>query len=187
MPQLLVFNGAALAAHDPGDGRVLWRQPWPRGTENVSQPVLLPGDRVFLASGYDVGARVFEVSQAGGGLQARTVWESRGLKAKFTNLVFHDGYIFGLDDGVLTCLDPATGETAVPADYSALGGLLIVVALITFIVPLITILAVQRSPFRTALAPLRTSLHDHGRWTWHEILAAHPTARYRCVIRMGDS
>jgi hypothetical protein len=45
--------------------------------------------------------------------------------------------------------DPATGKTEVPADYSALGELLIVVALITFILPLITILAVQRSPLRT--------------------------------------
>jgi outer membrane protein assembly factor BamB len=108
--QLLVFNGAALSAHDPGDGRVLWRQPWPRGTENVSQPVLLPGDRVFLASGYDVGARLFEVSAASGSLQARTVWESRGLKAKFTNVVLHDGYLYGLDDGILVCLDPADGS-----------------------------------------------------------------------------
>ena len=46
-------------------------------------------------------------------------------------------------------LDPATGTPDVPADYSQLGGLLIVVALITFALPLITILAVQRSPLRT--------------------------------------
>lgn len=32
------------------------------------------------------------------------------LKAKFTNLVFLDGYVYGLDDGVLTCLDPTNGE-----------------------------------------------------------------------------
>ena len=38
------------------------------------------------------------------------VWESPRLKAKFTNPVLHDGFVYGLDDGVLVCLDPANGE-----------------------------------------------------------------------------
>ena len=32
------------------------------------------------------------------------------MKAKFTNVVHHDGYIYGLDDGVFVCLDPADGQ-----------------------------------------------------------------------------
>ena len=31
-------------------------------------------------------------------------------EGEFTNLVLYGGYVFGLDDGVLVCLDPATGE-----------------------------------------------------------------------------
>jgi outer membrane protein assembly factor BamB len=30
--------------------------------------------------------------------------------SKFTNLVVHDGFVYGLDDGVLACVDPGTGE-----------------------------------------------------------------------------
>tara|TARA_R110002110_G_scaffold369898_1_gene579895 strand:- start:139 stop:1767 length:1629 start_codon:yes stop_codon:yes gene_type:complete len=45
--------------------------------------------------------------------------------------------------------DRATGTVSVPADYANLGWLLIVVAVITVGVPLITIYAVQRSPFKT--------------------------------------
>lgn len=45
--------------------------------------------------------------------------------------------------------DRATGTVSVPADYGNLGWLLIVVAVITVGVPLITIYAVQRSPFKT--------------------------------------
>ncbi|MDX1485067.1 MAG: hypothetical protein R3229_11345 [Alphaproteobacteria bacterium] len=45
--------------------------------------------------------------------------------------------------------DRATGTIETPADYSELGWLLITVALITFLVPLVTIWIVQRSPFRT--------------------------------------
>jgi outer membrane protein assembly factor BamB len=32
------------------------------------------------------------------------------LKAKFTNLVYRDGFIYGLDDGIMVCLDANTGE-----------------------------------------------------------------------------
>ena len=32
------------------------------------------------------------------------------MKAKFTNVVYRDGFIYGLDDGVLVCLDVESGE-----------------------------------------------------------------------------
>jgi outer membrane protein assembly factor BamB len=38
------------------------------------------------------------------------VWETPRLKAKFTNPVLHDGFVYGLDDGVLVCMDVTTGE-----------------------------------------------------------------------------
>jgi outer membrane protein assembly factor BamB len=40
----------------------------------------------------------------------REVWVNRNLKPKFTNLVEHDGFLYGLDEGILVCLDLATGE-----------------------------------------------------------------------------
>jgi outer membrane protein assembly factor BamB len=110
-PQILIFNNAALVAHSPVDGRVLWQQGWASETEKVSQPVPLSGDRVFLSSGYGVGCRLFQVS---GGpadrFEVGTLWETRRLKAKFTNVVHRNGYMYGLDDGVLVCLDLTDGE-----------------------------------------------------------------------------
>jgi outer membrane protein assembly factor BamB len=109
--QILIFNDGGLVAHDPMDGRVLWETGWPAETQKVSQPLPLPRDRVYLSSGYGIGGRLFEVARGGGGgLTVRTVWESRGLKAKFTNVVHRDGYLYGLDDGVLVCLDLENGE-----------------------------------------------------------------------------
>ncbi len=46
-------------------------------------------------------------------------------------------------------VDRATGVVDVAADYSQLGWLLIVVALITFLAPLITIALIQLSPLKT--------------------------------------
>ena len=45
--------------------------------------------------------------------------------------------------------DPETGKVTTPQDYSELGMLLITVALITTLVPLITVWAIQNSRFRT--------------------------------------
>jgi hypothetical protein len=45
--------------------------------------------------------------------------------------------------------DRATGTIETPADYSALGWLLIVVAVIAIAAPLLTIVLVQLSPLRT--------------------------------------
>jgi outer membrane protein assembly factor BamB len=100
-----------VVAHAPDDGRVLWEYPWPGQTERAFQPVVLPDDRVFVSTGYGVGAKLLHVQRdAENNLVVELLWESRGLKAKFTNVVYSGGFLYGLDDGILVCLDPETGE-----------------------------------------------------------------------------
>lgn len=110
-PQILIFNYGSVVAHDPSDGQVLWQHPWPNTTECIAQPVPLPGDRLFVSSGYGIGCKLFQIARdADNQLTAALVWETPRLKAKFTNVVHRDGYIYGLDDGVLVCLDLADGQ-----------------------------------------------------------------------------
>jgi outer membrane protein assembly factor BamB len=110
-PQILMFNQGSVAAHDPETGAVLWEQAFPSEQPNVAQPVPLPGDRVLLSAGYGIGAKLYRVAtKDDGGFESRFVWESPRLKSKFANMVVHGGFVFGLDDGVLTCLDPESGE-----------------------------------------------------------------------------
>ena len=57
------------------------------------------------------GPRVLLVAhEGGGGINPVAVWESPRLKAKFTTIVVRDTFAYGLDDGVLVCLDLETGE-----------------------------------------------------------------------------
>jgi outer membrane protein assembly factor BamB len=110
-PQIVIFNQGSVAGHDPDTGALLWEHPWPSEQPNVAQPLPLGGDRLLFSAGYGVGSKVFAIASDGStGLHATLEWESPRLKSKFANLVFHDGFVYGLDDGVLTCLDPATGE-----------------------------------------------------------------------------
>lgn len=108
--QYLLFNGDALAGYDAGDGAELWRYPWPPGSEPVSQPIPLDGGRVFLSSGYGIGARLIQVDSDGEKFAARQLWSSLKMKAKFTVIVHREGYFYGLDDGVLACIDVEQGE-----------------------------------------------------------------------------
>ena len=108
IPQILIFNRGQIAAHHPATGKMIWDYSWPKGTECVAQPVVLAGDRVFISSGYGIGCRLLQIKPGEeNSLQAALIWETRRLKAKFTNVVYHNGYIYGLDDGVLVCLDLA--------------------------------------------------------------------------------
>lgn len=109
--QILIFNQNNVAAHDPASGQILWQQAWPGGSECVAQPIPLPGDRVFVSSGYGIGCKLFQIQRGeNGDLHASLIWETNRLKAKFTNLVYREGYIYGLDDGILVCIDLANGE-----------------------------------------------------------------------------
>jgi outer membrane protein assembly factor BamB len=109
--QILILNGASVAGHDAETGALLWEQPWPGTQPNVPQPLPLPDDRVLFSAGYGVGSKLYEIGGAPDGrLSARLVWESPRLKAKFTNVFFHGGFVYGLDDGVFACLDPRDGQ-----------------------------------------------------------------------------
>jgi outer membrane protein assembly factor BamB len=94
------------------DGKVLWEIPW-RVLHNqmpIAQPVLLSTNRFLLSAGYFTGCEAVEVIRSTSGFNARTVWQNKNLKNKFTSSVFWQGYIYGLDEDILTCLDAATGE-----------------------------------------------------------------------------
>lgn len=109
--QIVVLNLHHLTGHDPTTGRVLWKDRWPDRPEKVSQPVVLGGDRIFASMGYGVGGRLVRIARRpDGGFEAELKWETRRLKAKFTQVVEHEGFLYGLDEGVLVCLDPADGE-----------------------------------------------------------------------------
>lgn len=94
----------------PDGGQVLWEAPWrTQSGINVAQPLVLDGDRVFVSSGYGVGAGLFRIVRNGGTFAATEVWRTNRMKNQFTSSVFHAGHIYGLDESILACLDAETG------------------------------------------------------------------------------
>ena len=108
--QILIF-ASRVSAHDVVSGQILWDYPWPGGHPHIAVPVILPGDRVLISSGYGTGSELLQIKKADDGKwSAARIWKSIRLKAKFTNVVYRDGFIYGLDDGILVCLDAADGS-----------------------------------------------------------------------------
>jgi outer membrane protein assembly factor BamB len=110
--QILVLAARRLVSITPEAGELLWEYPWPTANDiNCSQPVILsPGNRVLLSSGYGHGAALLEVTANDGRFATRLLWENTRLKNRFSSSVEHDGFLYGLDENILTCLDAATGD-----------------------------------------------------------------------------
>lgn len=109
--QILSVNAGSVTGHDPANGRELWNFPWPGDFPKASQPVALSSDRVFASAGYGVGCALLELGGSEGGpLRATEIWRNQNMKTQFTNVVVRDGFAYGLDDGILACIDLATGE-----------------------------------------------------------------------------
>jgi outer membrane protein assembly factor BamB len=110
--QILVFSASRVMGLTPDRGDVLWEYPWKTDYDvNAGQPIVIGDNRVFVSSGYGGGAAVVELTrQDSGGFQVREVWRNIRMKNQFTSSVLHEGFIYGLDESILACLDAATGE-----------------------------------------------------------------------------
>jgi outer membrane protein assembly factor BamB len=109
--QVVIFNQATVIGHDAASGEVLWSYPVPSEQPNVTTPVVLDEESLFISAGYGIGGtRLLIESEAGGGYSVDKVWATPRLKSKFANVILFRGFLYGLDDGVLVCLDPVDGE-----------------------------------------------------------------------------
>jgi outer membrane protein assembly factor BamB len=107
--QILTATATRVVGLDPASGKLLWDYPWTTDYDiNSSQPILVGPSRFVISAGYGHGAALVDV--AGGA--AKTVWENKKLKNKFNSSVILDGYIYGFDEAIFTCINAATGETA---------------------------------------------------------------------------
>ncbi len=108
--QVVIFNDPGIAAHDPISGKVLWSFPWKYRYPKITMPILIKTNQVLLSSGYGAGAELIEVNQTNSQWVTKSLWKSNRLKSKFGNLIYWQEFIYGLDDGILACINPETGQ-----------------------------------------------------------------------------
>jgi outer membrane protein assembly factor BamB len=114
--QIIVVNEGWVTGHRASDGQVLWEFPWADkddGSASCPQPVPLEGDRLFLSKGYGVGCSLLSIQRDDGGIFSATpLWQppiKKVMKTKFSNVLVRDGFVYGLDDVLLECIELETG------------------------------------------------------------------------------
>ena len=109
--QVLAFNDGSVSAHDPATGATLWEKSWGNGNVVCASPVIVETNRILFSSGYGVGAELIEISRASTNrLSAKLVWKSIRMKSKFAHMFARGENLYGLDDGILACVNLADGS-----------------------------------------------------------------------------
>jgi outer membrane protein assembly factor BamB len=110
VPQFLIVSSTRLVGMSLDRHHVLWEFPWSTDPDaNAVQPIVIGDQRVFYSSGYGTGAVVIELTKAGEGFSVREVWRNIRMKNRQSSSVLYDGFIYGLDEGILACIEASTG------------------------------------------------------------------------------
>ena len=112
--QIVVVTARRVVGLTVNLGALLWEFPWvtSNGPPNISMPVAVGGNQLFLSAGYGHGGALIEVTGPEERLSARERWRTTRMKNRFAASVVHDGHIYGLDESILAALDAETGELA---------------------------------------------------------------------------
>src|SRR5262249_18492891 len=107
---MLGANGAAAVA--PATGARLWGAKWDSPVTIVQPSVI--GERDILittsASSGGEGVRRLSIAHSGGKWSAEERWTSTGLKPYFNDYVVHQGFAYGFDGSILSCIDLSDGS-----------------------------------------------------------------------------
>lgn len=107
---VLMLSNDGLVLVEPGTGQVRLNYEWKFSGYRALQPRVVGEDTVLLGTPMNVGTRAIRITKVEGKLMAEELWTSRNLKPDFSDMVSHQGYLYGNDGGFLTCLDLKTGD-----------------------------------------------------------------------------
>ena len=128
--QIVIVNEKTITGHDVQTLKVLWSIPWEGGSSsNASSPQTqqISADQLFVTKGYNIGGMLFQVTCEGTIWTAKKIWHnSLVLRGKLSNHVIAGDHAYGLDDGILECVDLKTGKKLWKGGRYELGQLLLV-------------------------------------------------------------
>jgi outer membrane protein assembly factor BamB len=109
--QVIIYGGNGPVGHDLESGAELWRFKWQNDPKvNAAIPTRVDESSLLISCGYAVGSALLRFSLEGETWKVTSDWESKRLKLKFNAPVRKGDYVYGLDEGILTCIDLKTGK-----------------------------------------------------------------------------
>jgi outer membrane protein assembly factor BamB len=106
----MTFTAAAGVGVRASDGRLMFRYPnAANGVANVATPIF-SNNRVFFSSAYGTGGGLLDLTAQNGEVKAKEAYFTRNMKNHHGGIVLVDGYLYGFNDAILTCLEFSTGK-----------------------------------------------------------------------------
>jgi outer membrane protein assembly factor BamB len=110
--QYVNFTSAGVVGVRASDGQPMWGQKESsNGTANCSAPVAFD-NQIFTASGYGTGGALFQLQSRGGMTSSQAVFTTRDMKNHHGGMVALDGFLYGCDEQILTCINLRNGQIA---------------------------------------------------------------------------
>jgi outer membrane protein assembly factor BamB len=93
--QVVGVGAKTVFGFNPDNGTLLWSSPHEviNGL-TVSTPVWAPGNLLFVAAAYGVGARALELHRSDGKTTAKELWHDPHLELHVGTAILHDGWIY---------------------------------------------------------------------------------------------
>ena len=106
----MTFTAGAGVGVRASDGKLMWQYDRAaNGTANITTPLFFD-NKVFFSSGYGTGAGLVQLSAQNGSVSANEIYFTREMKNHHGGVVLVNGYLYGFDETILTCLEFATGK-----------------------------------------------------------------------------
>jgi outer membrane protein assembly factor BamB len=92
------------------DGKLMWHyERAANGIANITTPLFFD-NKVFYTSAYDTGGGLLGLAAQNGAVTAKEIYFTRNMKNHHGGVVLVNGYLYGFNDSILTCLEFATGN-----------------------------------------------------------------------------
>lgn len=106
----MTFTASAGVGVRASDGKVMFRyQNAANWVANVATPIF-SNNKVFFSSAYGTGGGLLDLTVQSGEVRAKEVYFTRSMNNHHGGVVLVDGYLYGFNDSILTCLEFATGK-----------------------------------------------------------------------------
>jgi outer membrane protein assembly factor BamB len=106
----LTFTSAAGVGVRASDGKLMFRYPAASNrTANVATPVFF-NDKVFFTSAYGTGGGLVALTAQNGEVASKEIYFTREMQNHHGGVVLLNGYLYGFNNAILTCLEFATGN-----------------------------------------------------------------------------
>jgi outer membrane protein assembly factor BamB len=105
------FTSRAGVGVRAADGKLMWRyEPVSNRTANIATPIVYD-NKVFYTSDYGTGCALLGLKAQGGEVKAEEIYFSREMMNHHGGVVLLNGYLYGFNNAILSCVEFATGKT----------------------------------------------------------------------------